>query len=220
MKKSSSESSSFLLKDFPGFSARDLKGLRDYYTAQWTEHSAPEKRVGWRTAASQRVRLETLASVGDLRGKKILDVGCGLGALWVYLREQGIRADYTGVDLFAPVIAEAAAAHSDAVFETRNILARPFARGRFDFVFLSGVFNVKIRDNWEYMRALLSAALRQAREAVAFNALNAEAQLKEPDRFSVQAKDLVALGRRLGAPKVHLLDHYHHLDLTLFLYKK
>lgn len=220
MKRRASTSVSFQAKDFPGFSARDLKGLRDYYAAQWTGHSAPEKRVGWRTASSQRVRLETLASVGGLRGKKILDVGCGLGALWAYLREQGVRADYTGVDLFAPVIAEAAKAHPDAVFETRNILARPFGRARFDFVFLSGVFNVKIRDNWKYMRALLSVSLRQAREAVAFNVLNAEAELKEPDRFSAQAKDLVALGRRLGAPKIHLLDHYHHLDLTLFFYKK
>jgi len=61
--------------------------------------------------------------------------------------------------------------------------------------------------------------IKQSRKAVAFNALNAEAGLKEKDRFTVHPKDLVVFGKSLGASRVHLIDHYHHLDLTLFLYK-
>ena len=210
---------SFQLKHFPGFSAQDLKGLQRYYAAQLSGESAPEKRVGWQTAHSQRVRFEALACVGTLKGAKLLDVGCGLGAFWSYLRDQKLRADYTGVDLFPNVIAEARRLHPEASFETRNIVARPFAAKRFDFAFLSGVFNVKVPDNWKYMRALLKAALRQTKKAVAFNVLNAEADLNESDRFCVEAKALASFGRRLGASKVCLLDHYHPVDLTLFVYK-
>ena len=209
----------FHLKDFPGFSAKDLLALERYYHAQLTGEKTPEKRVGWRTSQSQRVRFEALCAVGPLRGARILDIGCGLGAFWGYLKEKEIPVDYMGVDLFPNVVREARKIHPEARFQVRRLISRPFKAKSFDYAFLSGVFNVKVRDNWEYMRAVLLSALRQSRKAVAFNILNAEAGLQEKDRFAVEAKELAAFGRGLGVSRVHLMDHYHHLDLTLFLYK-
>ena len=163
---------------------------------------------------------EALAGVGQLDGAKVLDVGCGLGAFWGFLKRGKIKAHYTGIDLFPNVIEEARKLYPEAAFENRVLTARPFRPGAFDYAFLSGVFNVKVRDNWKYMRAILSSVLRQTRKAVAFNVLSADAGIKEADRFTADPKQLVALGRKLGVSRVHLLDHYHHLDLTLYLYKK
>lgn len=207
------------LKDFPGFSRADLSALRDYYHSQLEGHLAPEKRVGWNTAQGQRVRFEALSSVGPLKGAKVLDIGCGLGAFWGYLRSKRAGVDYWGVDLFPNVIREAKKLYPGAHFEARLLLANPFPPASFDYCFLSGVFNVKVRDNWRYMKAVLSSALKQARKAVAFNVLNSEAGLDEKDRFTAHPKELAAFGKSLGASRVHLMDHYHHLDLTLFLYK-
>ncbi|HET9868990.1 MAG TPA: class I SAM-dependent methyltransferase [bacterium] len=209
----------FLTRYFPGFSKKDLSALQDYYQSQLKGHATPEKRVGWQTAHSQRVRFEALACVGDLRGKTILDVGCGLGGFYAYLRDRRLGVRYRGVDLFPPVIAEAKEAHPGARFEARNIYERPFPRGAFEYAFFSGVFNVRVKDNWRYLRALLKGALGQVRKGLAFNVLNAEAGLKESDRFFVHPKELAAFGRRLGGSRVRLLDHYHHLDLTLHIYK-
>lgn len=78
---------------------------------------------------------------------------------------------------------------------------------------------MRVRDNWQYMRALLGCALRQSRRAVAFNVLNADADLREADRFSARPRELVSFCRRLGTSRVQLLDHYHPLDVTVFLYK-
>lgn len=209
----------FRPEDFPGFSARDLKALEVYYASQLARHEAPEKRVGWQTPESQRSRFEALSAVGPLEGARVLDVGCGLGAFYGYLSQKGVRTDYQGVDLFPAVIREAKRVNPQAKFEVRNVLSRPYPPRSFDHAFLSGVFNVKVQDNWKYMKALLLSVLKQARRAVAFNVLNAEAGLREPERFTVQPRELVAFGRRLGADRVVLLDHYHHLDLTLLLYK-
>ena len=194
-------------------------GLERYYRSQLKGHQAPEKRVGWNSAQSQRVRFEALASVGPLKGAQVLDIGCGLGGFWGYLKGKRLKADYTGVDLFPNVIREARKLYPEARFEARRLLSRPFRSGRFDYALLSGVFNVKVKDNWRYMRAVLSSALRQSRKAAAFNVLNAEAGIREKDRFTAHSKELVAFGKSLGVSRVHLMDHYHHLDLTLFLYK-
>ena len=207
------------LKDFPGFSAQDLLNLKRYYQDQLRDYEAPEKRVGWNTVQSQRVRFEALASVGPLRGARILDIGCGLGAFWGFLKEKNLAVDYTGVDLFPDMIREAQRLYPEAKFEVCRILSKPFPARAFDYSFLSGVFNVKVEDNWKYMRAILLSALRQSRKAVAFNVLNAQAGIREKNRFTADSKELVAFGRGLGVPRVHLLDHYHHLDLTLFLYR-
>lgn len=209
----------FRLEDFPGFSPADLRNLQRYYATQRVRHLSPEKKVGWQTAESQKVRFEAMASVESLAGTKVLDLGCGLGGFHKFLGDKGIQVDYTGVDLFPPLISEARKLNPGVRFETRVLLAQPYPPRSFDYVFLSGVFNVKVRDNWQYMRALLGSALRQSRRAVAFNVLNADAGLREADRFSAVPKDLVSFCRRLGPSRVHLLDHYHPLDVTVFLYK-
>src|SRR5690242_11931798 len=110
------------LKDFPGFSAENLKDLENYYAAQLHAHEAPERRVGWKTAESQRVRFEALTRVAPLKNSKILDVGCGLGAFWGYLKEQEIPVKYTGVDLFPGVISEAKKIYPEAKFEARPLI--------------------------------------------------------------------------------------------------
>lgn len=219
MKKNDFPSIHFHLKDFPGFSRNNLSALERYYRDQLDAHQSPEKRVGWNTAHSQQVRFEAMAGIGKLDGAKILDVGCGLGAFWGYLKKNKIKTDYTGVDLFPNVIAEAQKLYPEARFEARVLTNRPFRPGAFDYAFLSGVFNVKVRDNWKYMKAILATVLRQTRKAVAFNVLSAEAGIQEANRFTADPKQLVALGWKLGVSRVHLLDHYHHLDLTLYLYK-
>jgi SAM-dependent methyltransferase len=219
VKKTPGPSPALRLRDFPGFSREDLANLKRYYALQLRGHSVPARRVGWNSEKSQRLRFQALVSVAPLGGSKVLDIGCGLGALWAYLREKRIPADYRGVDLFPRVVEEAAQLHPEAKFEVRQVTARPFPAGAFDFSLLSGVFNVKVRDNWEYMRAVLTAALRQSRRAVAFNVLKSGAGLREADRFSARPGDLAAFGRSLGVRKVRLLENYHPLDLTLFLYK-
>jgi ubiquinone/menaquinone biosynthesis C-methylase UbiE len=221
MKKRSKAVHSILLrlKDFPGFSEKNLNDLKKYYESQLKAHPEPEKRVGWKTAESQRVRFEEFTRVGSLKGSKILDVGCGLGAFWGYLREKEFTVKYTGIDLFPEVIQEAQKFYPDANFEVRHILTRPYPARTFDYSFLSGVFNVKVKDNWLYTKTMLRQILRQTKKAVAFNILNADSGLKESNRFVVTPQEITAMARSLGVKKTHLLDHYHHLDITLFLYR-
>ncbi len=210
---------SLKLKDFPGFSQKDIRDLKKYYQTQLGAHAEPEKRVGWKTAESQRVRFEEFIRVGYLKGSKILDVGCGLGAFWGYLQEKQITVKYTGIDLFPKVIQEAQKLYPNVKFEVRHILAQPYPPRTFDYSFLSGVFNVKVKDNWLYTKAMLRQILRLTKKAVAFNVLNADSGIKESNRFAVTPHEITAMGRSLGVKKTHLLDHYHHMDLTLFLYR-
>jgi len=44
------------------------------------------ERVGWGSTDSQDKRFSVLTEIGDLDNRTILDVGCGLGAYFDYIR--------------------------------------------------------------------------------------------------------------------------------------
>ncbi|NVL90353.1 MAG: hypothetical protein HWN69_05065, partial [Desulfobacterales bacterium] len=46
--------------------------------------------VGWGSEESQKCRFGVLCQLDDLSGKSVLDVGCGLGDLYGYLRNRDI----------------------------------------------------------------------------------------------------------------------------------
>ncbi len=205
---------------FPGFSPGDLSRFRGYYKRQAARGAANARRVGWANSESQKVRFEVFASLAPIAGKKILDVGCGLGAFALFLKDRGIEPDYRGVDLFPGYIREARRAVPWGAFEVRHLLDRPLRPGSSDYGFLSGVFNVRIQNNWDYLTALTGAVLKTCRKGVAFNVLHAGSGLKDPKRFTVDPKEIVVWGRRQrGVRKVKVLDHYLPNDLTVWLDK-
>ncbi len=53
--------------------------LRLFYMKRLWIHNLPENQVGWRSRENQELRFTDLTGIGDLKGKKILDLGCGLG---------------------------------------------------------------------------------------------------------------------------------------------
>lgn len=68
------------------------------------------RRPWHRDYARSKLRMDPVyAFVGDVvvDDVPLLDVGCGLGLLGLYLRERGWRGAYVGVDFDAPKIAEA-----------------------------------------------------------------------------------------------------------------
>lgn len=100
------------------------------------------RRVGWESAAAQRLRLQTLATLaGPLDGvRSVLDAGCGEGALFEVLAARGLGGHYRGEDLREAPIAQARARHPGAEW----VVADAFAGGpSAELVFCSGALNTE-----------------------------------------------------------------------------
>lgn len=85
----------------------------------------------WR--AGQAYRLRLVQAHVDLRGRRILDAGCGVGAYTHALQEAGARA--LGVDVEEARVAEARGRASGACFAVASVERLPFGDGTFDVVF-------------------------------------------------------------------------------------
>ena len=101
----------------------------------------PEAYARWRASTTGAVteRLESeliLRLAGDVKGRRVLDVGCGDGMLAVALRERGVEV--VGIDA-SPAMIEAAKQRArrhgaDIAFEVADARRLPFPAESFDLV--------------------------------------------------------------------------------------
>jgi 2-polyprenyl-3-methyl-5-hydroxy-6-metoxy-1,4-benzoquinol methylase len=77
--------------------------------------------------------LELLHSplIGEIAGKKVLDVGCGVGTLCLYLAKQG--ADVTGIDVSSRAIKIAQKAQKALKLGTVRFFNQEISRGKHEF---------------------------------------------------------------------------------------
>ena len=83
----------------------DLKNIERHYAGLVDKHGAAPEAAQWSDSRTQRLRLQVLSEVGDLRAAKVLDFGCGTGALLAYLTEErDFTGEYVGYDLALPAV--------------------------------------------------------------------------------------------------------------------
>jgi 2-polyprenyl-3-methyl-5-hydroxy-6-metoxy-1,4-benzoquinol methylase len=112
--------------------ARDPQNIYDD-AAFFAGYSTLERfGAGWTRAAEQP---DLLALLPDVRGRRVLDLGCGAGQLAHHLAEAG-AADVVGVDLSERMLALARArwSHPRVTYHRGAAEAVAFPAGRFDLV--------------------------------------------------------------------------------------
>lgn len=192
--------------------------LRLFYLMRRFRFDLPENQVGWRSRQNQELRFQTLAGIADLEGKRILDLGCGLGCLYGYLKGKGWKGEYTGIDILGFMVEKAGRRFPEASFETRDILKDPPGR-KWDYVLINGVFNHKVKDNWAWIEAMVKAAFSFSGKGLAFNTLNAESGWLDKELFYVNPRTLEEKVRLWSDGSYKIVAGILPEDITVYLYK-
>ena len=176
--------------------------------------------VDWASAAAQEHRFAVLVDNVPLDGRTLLDVGCGLGDLWAYLKGCVISADYCGVDLLEEMAAAAGSRNPDARFVCGDIFdldgsASVFAPDeRFDVVFCSGMLNLELGNNTEFLPAALARMLELSREHMVVNLLHARNEMRYPHCTYYDPDEVIKILEQMPC-KVRLIDDYLPNDFTV-----
>lgn len=203
-----------------GKPSRISRRIQTIYDRQCAKYSHPVKAVGWLSEETQQKRFDTLASVGNLDRRTVLDIGCGVGGFYGYLTTRGIKPHYTGIDLSEKMIEVAKESYPGAAFLQADLFSLSASRP-FDYVVSSGAFNIRIRWQWKYITTAISRMFSLASTAVAFNGLSSytDENRKDPFFFYYDPLKLTSFCFTLTSG-VKLVHHYLPNDFTLFLYKK
>jgi SAM-dependent methyltransferase len=118
--------------------------------------------LAWADYEMARAALEVLGPAVDVSGRRVLDVGCGLGGKTVYYAEQGARL-VVGVDIseeracVAAVLADRHSAGAKVRIVVSDAARLPFRAGLFDYVIST--------DTWEHLHTPI-LALRECTRVV------------------------------------------------------
>lgn len=189
------------------------------YRVLLNERGISHEALNWGSRASQQLRFRILSEIAPLSGKRILDVGCGLGDFVGWLSENRIEVDYTGVDITAELVVEARKIHPGRTFRHGNILdAEAAPDQKYDYVFASGIFATYVVGADAWMDSAVSRMWSLATEGVAFNSLSSWANARDLGEYHADPLTVMTRCRKL-TPWVTIRHDYHPRDFTVYLFK-
>lgn len=209
--------------DWKGLVMEKKNVIKSYYEPKLDQGLPDFEVLGWESDEAQHRRFDALLENVQMQGKKLLDVGCGLCNLLEYLLKKEIDIDYTGVDISDRMIACArekglkASLHCMDVFQDETA----FASGAFDVVYTSGIFNLDLGNNEEFLKLALTRLFALSNKVVAFNLLHNNSPGREsryfyfsPDRVQEIIKET-----GLGFSHIQIIEGYLGNDFTVICRK-
>ncbi len=182
----------------------DQRRVHAFYEEFLAEHNDDARKVAWRTKFDQELRFENLLEALDDNGPfSVLDVGCGLGDLFGYLRTTGREADYLGIDIVPAMVEKARERHPDGRFELCDLLDATPEPGKFDLVVASGSLTVRLPKHDLFVDKMLRRMMELSAGVVAVNFQSTRSfrqnplAAEDPDLYHVDPVALYAKCRRL-----------------------
>lgn len=187
---------------------------------------SPEQSGGavfWSSSRAQEARFEAFLKLGDFRGCSVLDMGCGFGDMYTFLKNRGVSiSKYVGYDIVPEIIHVAREKHPGVIFEVKDI-SKERVNHKFDFVLGSGLFAISTERWKEYVFQVLADMLGLAKRGVAVNFLcSPNAVISSDLHYSsiIEVMEIVRLLQEKGKCTTYkFFENYIEDDFSLFLYK-
>jgi SAM-dependent methyltransferase len=180
-------------------------GLEDHYRKLLQTYGDSAEAAQYSSRESQFRRFAALARIADLRGKRVLDFGCGTASFAEYLASvDQMPALYQGVDIMTDFFDFARAkvpggrfCHPDALGDTR-----------FDFAFVSGVFNNRKRGNRRFWQDTVKSLFARCDIGLAFNMMSTHVDYRDPGLYYEDPARAFSFVKREVSPFVTLCHDY------------
>ena len=200
----------------------------DFFTKSLEESNDEHHAVG-QSKLSQLKRFEKMLELGDFNGKRLLDVGCGLGGFYGFLREKCIACDYSGIDINPGMITAAKEKYPenqdkffvfdilekrmDETFETLDYV--------FDYVIAVGPLNLKFETNHN-LNFTIGLMKEMYRLAVTGSAISMTSSFtKKPNEETFYYDPAAVLSETAKFCTNVKIDHtYLPHDFAIFCYKR
>lgn len=110
--------------------------VEQYWTQVWEREGGPKAQIEKVSRADEMLIMESY--LADMKSKRVLDIGCGLGDWVMYLHDKGF--DITGLDISQKTVSKLQSAFKGYDFQVGDIRKTEYEDDSFDMCYSWGVF--------------------------------------------------------------------------------
>jgi len=167
------------------------KVSNEYYNQRGKQYPCTSKAVFWDDQQTQYLRFHEIVKHIDLGADStVLDVGCGNAEFYKYLNFNGFKGQYKGYDINQELLSQASQMYSGIDVEEIDILEQDIVE-RFDYVVVSGLFNLNYGQTMAWVERMLTALHCLAHKKVIFNAISTYVNFKQDEMFYINPAALL-----------------------------
>ena len=203
--------------------------LVDHYDSCFQRHGATPQGVDWPNGLDLTTRFKVMlngmpAELRKAEEIKLLDVGCGYGALFDYLKttDNFKNINYHGTDLSEKMIQYAQEQHGN-YFSFRDILQQPLRANSFDYAIINGVFTEKRQLSQESMEEFLGHMLKNlyatCRYGFGFNVMSQHVDWYREELFYLPFDRAATIVRENCNRHFRFCADYGLYEYTVYVYK-
>ena len=183
--------------------------------------SSDEHLAVGQSKISHEKRFLKILDLGNFQNSKILDVGCGLGAFYAFLKEKQIMIDYTGYDINEKMLEGAKANYPEIAERFKHIdIIDTAIENEFDYSISVGPLNLNMdeKTNYEMTFKLLDNLFKCSKKGFALSMTSILSRKKNEATFYYDPKMIIEHISKYC--NNYRIDHsYLPHDFTVFCYK-
>ena len=197
---------------------RDLDRVVQRYRERIAQSGPTFESLKSGSPEKQALRCEIHATALRTPNPAVLDIGCGIGFFYSYLKGSKIGCNYTGYDVVPEYVAECRRLYPEASFEQRNVF-RDGIGGTFDTVVMSQVLNNRYAesDNWQVMQTAMALAFEHSRVSVSIDMMSTRVDFQISELFYYEPAEVFRYAQTI-APRVLLRHDYRGFEFTVQLF--
>ena len=179
-----------------------------HYSALLREHGDDPRAVQWADRSTQDERFRVLTEpLRAMRGRSVMDVGCGLAHLAEYLAKNGLECDYSGIDINPDFIDACRKKLPASRFELLDI-SGTVPGWKSDLVVCSGLFNNPVPDPQALLQRSLRNMFAVTRQAMSFNLMSSYVDFIDPALVYFHPEDVFRFCKEHLSPLVTVRHDY------------
>lgn len=195
----------------------NLKELVKFYHNNVKKHKNEIGSPAWGSKKSQEKRFDILTQIGDIKGKSILDVGCGLGDMYGWLKTKHAGFKYEGMDITPSMIKMAKSNYPGVKFRVADILK--IDKPKYDYILASGIFNRKVKNHEKFLKSSVLNMFKLCKIGIAFNIMSVKADFKEKNEYYAEPDVIFRFCLNISRKVVLRHDYMPH-DFTIYIYRE
>lgn len=194
---------------------------KNFWTKLAEKYGYSTKSLDYGSDESQKKKFDIITQLGIEDDCSVLDVGCGFGDYFNYLKQCGVKnVRYCGIDITDKMVELAKEKNPSADIKQCNVLDLHDDK-KFDYVISVGFNSVKTGHNWETLTQVLDKMWELCKKGIAYGAVSTFApnqNMYEYTYFVSPIKVIDYVMNNLTHKVVFRHDYMPH-DFTIFAYK-